>query len=288
MRDLRGKRLLITGAGHGIGRSQALRFAREGAQIIATDINDENLKHVAEEIRAVGGSVCTYLLDVTDDNQIRAVRQQLLDDGGPIDILINNAGIVFGGPFLEVPLERHQLTYDINTKAVAAVTYVFLPDLIERPESHIVFIASASGFVGLPFGTTYASSKWAAVGLAEGIRLEMAELGHKHIGVTCVCPGYINTGMFSGVGSLKGMKMLTPERLADQVVSSVKRSKAFLITPLLAHSAPMMRGLAPIGVLDFVARFFGVSTSMLSWRGHKSDAPDQAAKVDETTTASSV
>ena len=98
-------------------------------------------------------------------------------DGGPIDVLVNNAGLVFGGAFLDVPLERHLTTYRVNTLGLVAMTHAFLPDLMAGRDGHVVNVASASGFIGLPFGATYASSKWAVLGFSE--LLERAHAGEE-------------------------------------------------------------------------------------------------------------
>lgn len=247
----------------------ALEFARAGAAVVLTDRDGDALPEAADEVAAAGGQAAVWTLDVTDVPRIRQVREELLAHGGPLDVLVNNAGVVFGGAFLDVPLEEHLRTYRVNTEAVAAVAHVFLPDLVARPEAHLVNIASASGFIGLPFGSTYASSKWAVIGLSESLRLELRELGHRHVGVTTVCPSYIDTGMFHGVGVPRGTRMLRPQRLAQKVLRAVERNRPFVITPAMANLAPALRGVLPLALLDAVGSVFGASTSMRSWRGHK-------------------
>jgi short-subunit dehydrogenase len=182
--------------------------------------------------------------------------------------VINNAGTVFGGSFLDVPLEKHLLTYRVNTLGLVAVTHAFLPDLIARPEANLVNIASISGFVGLPFGTTYASSKWAVIGLSEGLRLELKELGHRHVAVTAVCPSYVKTGLFDGVKLPTSTDWLTPERLAQLVVRAIERNKAYLLAPSVAHLTPILKGVLPMALMDWVGGFFGINTTMSEWRGH--------------------
>ncbi len=268
MHSLTGKRVLVTGASRGIGRATATAFARCGAEILATDIREEMLTDTAASVRGAGGIVHTFPLDVTDTAAIAALRERIHREGGPVDVVVNNAGVVFGGAFLDVPLAEHLLTYRVNTLGLAAVTHAFLPDLIGRPEAHLVNIASASAFVGLPYGSTYASSKWAVIGFSESIRLELAQLGHRHVGVTAVCPSYVSTGMFDGVRPPAFTRMIAPERLAELILRAVRRNRAFVITPWLVHLAIMLRGIVPLSVLDAMSRAFGTSTSMQSWRGH--------------------
>jgi len=269
MRSLADKRVLITGGASGIGRSLAMRFAREGAEVHIVDLNEGAADEVAGAISAAGGRASAWGLDVTDAARIADVRRKILDASGPIDVLVNNAGIVHGGAFLEVPLDRHLATFHVNTLAVVAVTHAFLADLVARPDAHVVNIASAAGFAGLPFGSTYAASKWAVIGFSESVRLELREQGHRHVGVTTVCPGYVGTGMFDGARALWLTRILTPERVADLTVRAVLANREMVMTPWVVALGPLLNGILPRRVFDWTARLFGAPTSMASWRGRQ-------------------
>jgi len=267
MRDLRGKRVLVTGGARGIGLAIARRFAAEGAEVVVTDLDRDALPAAAETIALSGPEARTYELDVTDGPAILALKDRLHADAGPVDVLVNNAGVVFGGAFLDVPLERHFATYRINVLGLTAVTHAFLPDLIARPEAHLVNVASASGFISLPYGTTYASSKWAVVGLSDSIRVELDLQGHRHVHVTTVCPSYVSTGLFDGVKPPLLTSMLTPEKVADLTLSAVKKNKPFVLAPWLVKLAPPLKGATPTAIADRVSWLLGVTRSMLHWRG---------------------
>ena len=116
-------------------------------------------------------------------------RERINADGGPIEVLVNNAGTVFGGYFLDVPLDRHLTTLAVNLLGVVIVTHAFLPDLIDRPDAHLVNIASVAALRRRVRGSTYASSKWGVIGFSESIELELREQGNAHVHVTTVCPG---------------------------------------------------------------------------------------------------
>jgi short-subunit dehydrogenase len=198
MHTLDGKRVLITGAAAGIGRSMARRFAGQGAHLLLTDIDEAHLTEVGDELLAAGYQARAYPLDVSDCDQVRALVDVVHADGGQIDVLVNNAGVVFGGAFLDVPIEAHLTTLRVNALGPVMLTHAFLPDLISRQDSHLVNVASAAGYLPVPLITTYAASKWATLGFSESIQAELVALGHRHVHVTTVCPGYVSTGMFDG------------------------------------------------------------------------------------------
>jgi short-subunit dehydrogenase len=269
---LRGKRVLITGAASGIGKAMALRLAQVGAQLVLVDLNQELLESAAADLAARGVSIHAYRVDVTDVAGVMALRDQVLREAGPIDVLINNAGLVFGGPFVDVPLEKHLVTFRVNTLAVVALTHVLLPDLIARPEGHVVNIASASGLVGLPYGTTYAASKWAVIGFSESLELELSVLGHRHVHVTTVCPSYVATGLFEGARAPLGTSLLTPDRVAELTVKAILANRRFVRTPWLVKVTPLLKGVLPFSAFYVVAGALGVTTSMSRWRGRSAAA----------------
>ncbi len=276
MRDLSKKRVLITGGASGIGRALAVRFAAERAHLVLLDRDAHALERALAELRAEGATVQGHFVDVTDGDSVLGARKAVHAEGGPLDVLVNNAGVVFGGPFLDVPLERHLATYRVNVLGVVAMTHAFLPDLVGRPEAHVVQVASASGYVGVPFGATYASSKWAAIGFAESLRLELVELGHRHVHVTTVCPSYVSTGLCAGARAPRLTRVLTAERVAAEVVRAVRRDRAFVRTPWLVEVTPFLRGVLPLRVFDAAARLLGVTSSMAEWRGRREPEADAA------------
>jgi short-subunit dehydrogenase len=272
VQTLRGKRVLITGAASGIGKAIAQRFARDSAELVLVDLNQPLLDGTVSEIASGGTTVRGYRLDVTDTAGILALRDQIHRDAGPVDVLVNNAGLVFGGPFLEVPLEKHLLTFRVNTLGLVALTHAFLPDLIARPDAHVVNTASASGYIGLPYGSTYASSKWAVIGFSESLVLELEMLGHRHVHVTTLCPSYVSTGLFEGARAPFTTTLLTPDRVADLTARAVLANRKFVLTPWLVKVTPMLKGLLPFSLFYVVASALGVNTSMTHWKGRSAAA----------------
>ena len=279
MSSLKLKRVLITGAAHGVGRAMAERFATAGAEVVLTDINTENLESTRDALRAAGHRCRAYTLDVTDDDAIRAVRDRLHDEAGTVDILVNNAGVVFGGPFREISMARHRATYRINVEGLVSMTHAFWDDVVAAPGGHLVFIASASGFVGLPNGATYASSKWAVIGFAESIRAELKHQGLP-VGVTTVCPTYIATGMFEGASPPKTTRFLTPGEIADKVVEGVEQDKIWVREPWIVKLTPFLKHCLPTRVGDYLSDAFGASSSMTDWRGHETPVKNGSAPAE--------
>jgi len=276
MSKLEGKRVLITGGAQGIGYEMAIKFAGRGAEIVLADINADKLTEAKATLEARGAPASGFQVDVTNPASIAALRAQIAAEVGPIDILVNNAGVVFGGPFTQTPLDQHFKTYEVNVLGLVAMTHAFLDDLVARPEAHLVHIASASGLIGLPFGSTYASSKWAAIGFAESIRAELNLQGHKHVHHTIICPSYIGTGMFEGAEAPKATNILEPDYLAEKVVQAVEHNTLHVLEPFMVKLTPIIKALLPTGLYDKISHLFGADTSMAHWTGRGETAEPQA------------
>jgi short-subunit dehydrogenase len=274
--DLAGKRVLITGAGHGLGRAIALEFARARSMVVVTDREPERVAAVVAEVRALGQDAVGYSLDVAVPEQVIAVRKQVHAAGGPIDVLVNNAGVVAGGPFLDVPLERHLGTVAVNLNGVLAVTHAFLPDLLARPAGRVVNIVSASALVALPHAASYAASKWAALGFSESLREELKLAGHHHVRVTAVCPSYVATGLFDGARPPLFTGVLQPEDVARAVRRAAERGTEFVLLPRSVRLLYAVAGLLPRRLYLGLCRRLGVSNSMTAWRGHGRPAAQPA------------
>jgi len=276
MTELKGKRVLITGGAQGIGLEMAIKFAGRGAEIVIADLNEAKLPRAKARIEEVGVAAWAFPVDVTNPASIASLRAQIAAEAGPVDVLVNNAGVVFGGPFTETPLDRHFKTFEVNVLGVVAMTHAFLADLIERPEAHLVHISSASGFIGLPYGSTYAASKWAVIGFSESIRAELNLTGRKHVHSTVVCPSYIGTGMFDGVEAPKATNILEPAYLAEKVVQAVERNRIHVLEPFMVKLTPLLRSLLPTGLSDKLSHLFGADTSMTHWTGHEGEEASEA------------
>ncbi len=260
--------VLVTGAGHGLGREISLEIARAGARVIVTDRDELRAQGTHEEILKAGGKSVFYQMDVGDLDSIRRVRDEVETKIGTITGLVNNAGIVMGGEFQTVSLENHLRMLDINTLGVVRVTHLFFPHLLVAKESSIINIASASAFLALPFGTSYAASKWAVLGFSDSLREELKLKKQSHVSVMTVCPSFISTGMFHGVSLPWLMKWVSPQKLAVKIRRAIEKGKENILSPWNVLPVPLAKGLLPKRWFISLCRCLGVSQSMTSWEGH--------------------
>jgi all-trans-retinol dehydrogenase (NAD+) len=264
MSEIAGRHALITGGAGGIGRLMALALAGRGARLTIWDIDREALDRVVAEI---GGATRGLVCDVADRQQVYARAAESTAAGGPVDILINNAGIVSGADFLALPDAKIEATFAINSLALFWTCKAFLPAMIERNRGHVVTIASASGLIGVARLADYSASKWAAIGLDESLRAELRRIAPGVI-TTVVCPYYIDTGMFRGVESRFPLLLpiLKEDDVARRVVRAIETDRRRLIMPRLCYFVPLIRVL-PVGLFDRIADFLGVNSSMKAFVG---------------------
>lgn len=245
----------------------AQEFAFRGANILLADINFAEAEAVAASIKARGGKAQAFEVNLADQDSIRTLKKNVTAAGFSVQMLINNAGVVFGGEFEKLPLEKHLLTYRINVDGLVALTHLFFDDLRTSKEAHIVNLASASGLIGLPYGTTYASSKWAVIGFSESLRLELIERNIHNINVTTICPSYISTGMFNGVKAPLLLPWLKPETIVRKIIRGIETNAAFVKEPFIVKTVDLLKGILPLKIFNIVSKVLGVSTSMTHWRG---------------------
>lgn len=266
-----GKKILVTGAGSGIGRATAFLLAENRAHLILCDLNAEAVARTAALAEGLGASTETHVVDVSDWDDMQALADKVHKAHGALDILVNNAGVGLGGSFLSTPVEDWHWVLGINLMGVVHGCKLFLPAMIERGHGHVVNTASMAGYYAAPDMTAYSASKHAVMGLSESLRAEMAEHG---IGVSAICPGIINTNIVSAgrmngatgaaqgkIAELYRRRNYGPELVAEAIVSAIENNRA--VTPV-SPEAWLMYGakrFAP-GLLDRMSR----STTMKKLR----------------------
>jgi len=194
---LQHKVAIITGAGSGMGRGEALRFAQEGAAVAVVDVNGAAAQAVADEIKAAGGRAIAVTADVTSSDDINQAVSQTEAAFGPIDVLVNNAGIFDKyATALDTPLERWNFLLGVNLTSMFLFSKAVLPSMIARQTGSIVNIASVAGLVAGKGGAVYTVSKHGVIGLTKNLSSDYARYGIK---INAICPGTIETPLIKDI-----------------------------------------------------------------------------------------
>lgn len=229
-KDVRNEIVLITGAGHGIGREIALEFGRLGARVVIWDINKVTNDATAEEIKRNGGTAYSYVCDLTKADEIRSVADKVRREIGDPYILVNNAGIVTGGELLKVKEAHIRRTFEINTLSHFWTCQEFMPAMMEDNRGHIVTIASMSAKSGTAFLVDYSSSKYAVYGFTEALNEELRTLGKDGIHTTTVCPMFVDTGLVKQPKDKVG-NILKPKEVALATVEGTLTNEEIVYVP---------------------------------------------------------
>src|SRR3954452_4223751 len=248
-RSLRGKVVAITGGARGIGKATAQALAREGAVVAIGDLDAELARATASEL---GEGALVLELDVTRRDSFEHFLDQVSERLGPLDVLINNAGIMPIGPFAEEDDATATRMIDINLHGVIYGTKLAIPPMVQRRTGHIVNIASQAGKAGFPGGATYCATKHAVVGLSEAVR---AELDGTDVGVSCVMPAVVNTELASGLKEARGVKNLEPEEVAEAIVDALETGRFDVWVPRSTQYIATVMNLLPRRGREAIARF---------------------------------
>jgi NAD(P)-dependent dehydrogenase (short-subunit alcohol dehydrogenase family) len=224
-RSLNGKVVAITGGGRGIGRATALALAREGARVAVGDLDREAADRVAAEI---GSRALGLALDVTDHAGFTAFLDEVEQRLGPLDVLVNNAGIMPVAPLVEESPESVARQLEINLHAVIHGTQDAMRRMVPRRGGHIVQLASLAGRSGFPNLATYCATKHGVVGLSEAVWLELRGTG---VQISVVMPGIVRTELATGMSDVRGVKTLAPEDVADAILGALRRPRFDVYVP---------------------------------------------------------
>ena len=271
--ELKGKGAVVTGGAMGIGLATAKRLIREGCAVTIWDLNASALGEAKKELEAMGGRVFAHVCDVTDKARVYELANTAAAEMGQVDILINNAGYVMGGDFLEQPDEVWEKTIDVNLTSMIYTIKAFLPAMYERNSGHIVNISSASATLGVPCLSMYAATKWGVWGLTESMRFEAWERGKKGVKWSSIHPSYIAKGMFEGaklgfLGNLIAPLLKDHDVIAEAIVeSALKQGRYAPIRPRTVRLMVLLRGLVPSELYQWVVDLIGVTGSMKCWVG---------------------
>ena len=260
---LSGATLLVTGGGRGLGRRLALGAAARGSGVVIWAADAERGAAARDEIRPAGGAADSQAVDVTDNQAVKAAAEL----AGPVDIVVNNAGVVSGRRLLEAAEQDIERTMQVNVLSLYWVTRAFLGGMVSRRRGTVVTIASAAALVGVARQTDYSASKFAAFGFDESLRAEL-RAAHTPVNTLVVCPYYIDTGMFDGVRTRwpRLLPILHEEQVASRVLDAVEAGRRKLLLPPVVNLLPVLR-ILPVGVFDRVMDVLGVNQTMDHFTG---------------------
>lgn len=255
--DLRGKNVLITGGSRGLGLVMAREFAAEGARVAICARDVEELERARAELSGKGAQVLAVPCDVTERTQVKELVDITRDHFGSIDVLVNNAGVIQVGPVEVMTIEDYEEAMKTHFWGPLYTTLAVLPEMRQRRQGRIVNISSIGGKISVPHLVPYSASKFALVGLSEGLR---AELRRDGVVVTTVCPGLMRTGSprnatFKGkhraeyawfsISDALPVSAMSAERAARQIISACKRGDAEVILSIQAEMVARFHGLFP-------------------------------------------
>jgi NAD(P)-dependent dehydrogenase (short-subunit alcohol dehydrogenase family) len=249
-RSLAGKVVAITGGGRGIGRATAAALITQGARVAVGDIDAPLAERAAQEL---GSGTIGLPLDVTKRASFDAFLTEVETRLGPLDVLINNAGIMPIGPFAEETDATAARMIDINLNGVIFGSKLALQRFLPRRQGHLINVASAAGKSGFPGGATYCATKHAVVGLSEAIRAEVRDQG---IDVSIVMPIPVNTELGSGLAATRGFDPVEPEDVANEIVEALQFGRVDVFVPRKVGPVLRMQQVMPRRAVDALGRFF--------------------------------
>ncbi len=280
-RSLAGQVVAITGGARGIGRATAAALISQGAHVAIGDIEAPLAERTAGEL---GGGTIGLPLDVTDRDSFDGFLRETESRLGPLDVLINNAGIMPIGPFAQETDATAKRLIDINLHGVIFGSKLALERFIPRGRGHLVNIASTAGKAGFPGGATYCATKHAVVGLSEAIR---AEVRDTDVEVSVVMPVVVNTELGSGLPHARGFKPVEPEDVANAIVEALQFARFDVFVPKSVGGIFRMQSLLPRRANEAVARFLK-GDQVLANPDHNARAAYEARMVESIAVAEPV
>ena len=255
--SISGSVVAVTGGARGIGRAAAEAFVREGARVAIGDLDVTLAQRTAEELDP---NVVAFELDVTDRASFESFLDRASRELGPVDVLVNNAGIMALGRFVEESDETAARQIDINLHGVLLGMKVALPAMEARRRGHVVNIASTAGKAGFAGGATYCATKHAVIGVSEAV---LAELRGTGVGISVVMPAIVNTELASGLSSTRGVKTQQPEDVAAAVVAAVKAGTFDVFVPRSVGPISKLLAVLPRPAREAVTRALGADQVLM-------------------------
>ncbi|XP_007937692.1 epidermal retinol dehydrogenase 2 [Orycteropus afer afer] len=258
-----GEIVLITGAGSGLGRQLAIQFAGLGAILVLWDINEEGNRETSRLVKENGGvKVFAYVCDCSDRQEVYSVAKQVKKEVGDVTILINNAGIVTGKQFLDIPDNMVEKSFLVNALSHFWTYKAFLPAMITANHGHLVCISSAAGLCGINRLSDYSATKFAACGTAESLFFELSLQRKSEVKTTIICPYLIKTTMFEGCETKYPflLPILDVKFVAQKIVNAILEEELYVTFPKYLYVLQSMKLLLSTKMFLALALYLGVDT----------------------------
>ena len=255
-REIANRVAVVTGGARGIGAAIAESLLRRGAIVAILDRDEPTAKQTAAALSSVGPAVRAYALDVTDLDAFKAALDTIEAELGPIDFLINNAGIMPLGGFLDQDPATDRRQIEVNLFGVLNGMRAALPLMQRRGRGHIVNIASVAGRIPTPWATVYSASKFAVIGATESVRIEFENSG---IDFSYVMPALVDTELISGTGRPRFPPPVKPAAVANAVLRALTTGKVEIFVPRFARLSAILPAILPRRVYERIGRAFGIA-----------------------------
>ncbi len=249
-RPLTGRVVAITGGARGLGLAMAQAVAARGARVAIGDLDSEL---AAAEAAKLPGGAAGLELDVTDPDSFKRFLDTTENRLGPLDVLVNNAGIMVVSPFLEEPEALTRREIDINLHGVITGMRLAIPGMQRRRTGHVVNVASVAGKIAVAGEAVYVATKHAVVGLSEAVRAELRGTG---VELSVMMPGLANTELASGMSAGRGVKLVEPGEVGTALVDALERPRLEIYVPSKLNGLLRFNAALPQGARDAMNRFF--------------------------------
>ncbi len=248
---LPGRVVAITGAARGIGRATAAALAARGARVALGDLDLDAAQAAAASI---GAGAVGLGLDVRERASFTAFLHSAEEALGTVDVLVNNAGVMRVGPFLDEPDEWTRRQLEINLLGVILGMKLALPPMVRRGAGHVVNVASLAAHLGVRHEAVYAATKWGVAGLTESVRQELRGTG---VDLTLVRPGLVRTDLAAGTTGARGVTVVEPDAVAAQIVAAIERPRFDVFAPRAYGALVKVAGALPRATRERVLRALG-------------------------------
>ncbi|XP_074946475.1 estradiol 17-beta-dehydrogenase 11-like [Phalacrocorax aristotelis] len=256
-KSVSGELVLITGAGHGVGRATALEFAKRQSRLVLWDVSKHGVEDTAAECKSLGATVQAFVVDCSKREEIYSAAEKVRKEIGDVSILVNNAGVITAADLLSTQDHQIERMFEVNILAHIWTTRAFLPTMMSNNHGHIVTVASAAGHFGTSFMVAYCSSKFAAVGFHKALTEELSTLGKDGIKTTCLCPVFINTGFVKNPSTRLG-KILETEEVVEALMEGILTNQKMVFVPSSQRVALLFERLFPERALAFLKKLTNV------------------------------